>query len=99
MIFLRLILPTASWSSILNVPQNLKLQMSETEYAFPLPKDGSSLLINETTIHRVRKLKGIPSCSSAQTTIVCHQHDGDVFLTGRPESVITHPPILHSPSL
>ena len=65
--------------------------MSKTESIFPFPKVGSSLLINETMIHKVRKLKGIPSCSSAQTPIISHQNNYDMFLTGHPESAITHP--------
>ena len=98
MVLLKLILPTASWLVHSLVPQNLKLKMSKTEYTFPLQKDDSSLLINETAIHRVRKLKGIHHVPLPRPPSFLINMT-DTFLTGHPESVITLSPTLHSPSL
>ena len=63
---------------------------------FPFPKAGSSLLFNKTVIHKIRKLRLILYCSSTSVPGLHHFSSKDVnFLTGHPESNITH--CLHHP--
>lgn len=63
---------------------------------FPSPNLASSLWINETMIHKVRKLRLTP-CSSpqSQAPVISHQNDYNKFATGSLDPAITH--LLHPP--
>lgn len=63
---------------------------------FPSPNLASSLRINETMIHKVRKQRLTP-CSSpqSQAPVISHQSDYNKFPTGCLDPGITH--LLHPP--